>query len=215
MEVSVKEAAELLDVSPQRVRQLIGAGRVRARQVGGQWLVESTSLPSGRARGRPMSPDVAWAVLAADAPVEYGPQDAYRWRQRRRRLAHDSEPERLLSSWVASRARRMLFESRAAAALLDDSRVVPSGLSDSRSHLGAGSTVEGYVRDDELDALRADHLLRPGGPRATVVLHVAHELPENPVPPLVLAANLAEHDDPRTLNRARELILAALGGAAS
>jgi excisionase family DNA binding protein len=210
MEVSVAEAADILEVSPRRVRQLIDAGRVQARQVGGQWLVEAASLPSGPHRARPMAADVAWAVLADLAPEHYAPQDAYRWRQRRNRLVHDPEPERLLASWVASRGRRLLFESRASAGLLEDDRVVPSGLSDPRSEIAAGDVVEGYVRDSELDAVRRQYLLRPGGHGSRVVLHIADELPQRPVPPLVLAADLAEHDEPRALNRARELILETL-----
>lgn len=210
MEVSVAEAADLLGVSPRRVRQMIDAGRVQARQVGGQWLVEAASLPSSPHRGRPMAADVAWAMLAEVAPEHFTPDEAYRWRQRRNKLVRDPEPERLLSSWVASRARRMSFESRGSAALLEDERVVPSGMSDPRSEIAAGDIVEGYVRESDLAAVRRAHLLRPGGHRSSVVLHVAEQLPKSPVPPLVLAADLAEHDEPRALSRARELIVETL-----
>jgi hypothetical protein len=43
------------------------------------------------------------------------------------------------------------------------------------------------------------------------VLHVADVLPPRPVPLLLLAADLVEHDAPRELARARELIRDELG----
>lgn len=76
--------------------------------------------------------------------------------------------------------------------------------------MSAGGVVEGYVRASDLDAVRREHLLRPGGHGARVVLHVADELPTRPVPSLVLAADLAEHDEPRAVARAAELIREAL-----
>ncbi|NKY38537.1 helix-turn-helix domain-containing protein [Cellulomonas septica] len=215
MELSVAEAAELLEVSPRRVRQLIEAGRLQARQVGRQWLVEAASLPSRPRRARPMVPDVAWAILADVAPDDYAPDEAYRWRQRRNRLVHDAEPEQLLASWVSSRARRQVFEARAPHGLLDDERVVPSGLSDGRAGIAAGNLVEGYVRAVDVDAVRREYLLRPGGVAANVVLHVVDELPPRPVPRLVLAADLAEHDEPRALARAGALIRETLARGGS
>lgn len=83
-------------------------------------------------------------------------------------------------------------------------------MSDPRSEIAAGDIVEGYVRESDLAAVRRAHLLRPGGHRSSVVLHVAEQLPKSPVPPLVLAADLAEHDEPRALSRARELIVETL-----
>lgn len=183
---------------------------MQARQVGRQWLVEAATLPSSPHRARPMTADVAWGILADAVRADYGPDEAYRWRSRRDRLVHDAEPERLLASWVASRARRCLFASRAPDALLDDDRLVPSGLSDPRAGLAAGDVVEGYLRGADVDALRREHLLRLAGHGANVVLHVSDQLPGRPVPPLVIAADLAEHDEPRTLARARQLILETL-----
>lgn len=62
------------------------------------------------------------------------------------------------------------------------------------------------MQADDVGAVIRDHLLIDAGPRADVVLHVSPLLPEVPVPLLLVAADLADHDGPRELARARELI---------
>jgi hypothetical protein len=90
--------------------------------------------------------------------------------------------------------------------VLEDPAVIRSGVSDPRSGISAADLAEGYVHRDDLDAVRTRHLLRPAAGRPDVILHVVTALPAAPVPPLVLAADLAEHDGPRELARADELI---------
>ncbi|WP_431836161.1 helix-turn-helix domain-containing protein [Cellulomonas sp. Y8] len=210
MEVSVREAADALGVSDRRVRQLVASGRIRARRVGSQWLVDGASLPIAPRRSRPLSPTEAWLLLAADQAPGARPG---RWRDRRDRLRTDPSPETLLASWAAARGDRLLFASREPGGVLDDPAVVRSGLSDPRAGISAADLAEGYVRRDDLDAVRRRHLLRPATGRPDVVLHVVAVLPADPVPPLVLAADLAEHDGPRELARASELIAQAVRAA--
>lgn len=157
-----------------------------------------------------MSPEVAWAFLGDVVPEHYTPDQAYRWRTRRNRLADDPEPERLLASWVASRAERRWFGTRNNDGMLTDRRLVPSGLSDPRAEISSGALVEAYVTCDDLDAVRRTYLLRPGSPNDNVLLHVGDALPAEPVPLLLLAADLAEHGESRELARARALIAEAL-----
>ena len=208
MEVSVGQAADALGVTPSRVRQLIAAHRVRARKVGREWLVDGASLPDAPRLGRPMSRAVAWAFLNGRQPDN--PQEAWRYRQRLRRLTVAPEPERLLASWVASRGDRLLFVANEPAAVLADPRVVRSGVSDPRAGLSAAEWAEGWVRADDLKALRRTHLLRRAEGAYRVVLHVADELPPSPVPLLLLAADLVDHQGARELARARELIRGSL-----
>lgn len=210
MEVSVREAADALGVSDRRVRQLVASGRIRARRVGSQWLVDGASLPIAPRRSRPLSPTEAWLLLAADQTPGARPG---RWRDRRDRLRTDPSPETLLASWAAARGDRLLFATREPRGVLDDPAVVRSGLSDPRAGISAADLAEGYVRRDDLDAVRRRHLLRPVTGRPDVVLHVVAVLPADPVPPLVLAADLAEHDGPRELARASELIAQAVRAA--
>ncbi len=210
VEITVPEVAEVLGVSARRVRQLIDAGRLRARRVGRQWLVDGASLPTGPRRSRPMSVRVAWAFLAGDEPTD--PAAARRWHQRRRRLADDPEPESVLASWVASRGERLALAGREPGAVVADSRLVRSGLSDPRAQLSAADLAEGWVSAADLDMFCRDHLLRPTTATPSVVVHVAPATITvlGPVPLLLLAADLADHHQPRPTARARDLIGQAL-----
>lgn len=210
MEIPIPEAARLMGVSVGRARRLAAEGRVRARLVGGRWLVDASSLPSAPRRSRPMSPRMAWAlVVLSDGgePDWIEPRESYRLRRALDRLAADDEPELLLRSWLASRADRCRLSATNVPALRSDVRVLLSGLSDERSGLSAAGSLEGYVHVGEVDAVMADHLLIDAGPSADVVLHVSRLLPDAPVPLLLVAADLADHDRPRELARARELIV--------
>lgn len=203
MEVSVGQAARALGISDRRVRQLIAGGQLRARRVGTQWLVDGASLRAAPRRGRPMSTSVAWIFLTSPTPpVVHGD----RWRERRTRLRDEPERALLLASWAAARAERLLFTAREPAGILTDPLVVPSGVSDPRSGLSAADVAEGYVTRRDVDEVRRRHLLRPAPGRPNVVLHVVDGLPDEPVPLLVLAADLAEHQGPRELARADALI---------
>lgn len=64
--LSVREAAEKLGVSTQRVRQLINDGQLPARRSTGGWFVRAEAVADragSPVRGRPMSPQTAWAVI--------------------------------------------------------------------------------------------------------------------------------------------------------
>lgn len=89
--------------------------------------------------------------------------------------------------------------------------MVLAGISDPRSRLSSGDDLEAYVHEDDLAAVRAEHLLVPSrAGRANVVLHASPVVPAHPVPLLLLAGDLAEHDSDRELGRSRDLIVAAL-----
>jgi excisionase family DNA binding protein len=53
--LTVAQAADLLGISPQRVRQLISAGRLKAEKAGRDWLIDPPDLEAVRERkpGRP------------------------------------------------------------------------------------------------------------------------------------------------------------------
>lgn len=104
----------------------------------------------------------------------------------------------------------MLYTTREPAGILDDPRVIRSGLSDPRAGISAVDVVEGYVTTADLEQVCRAHLLRSAPGRPTVILHVVDELPPDPVPLLLLAADLAEHDGARELARSRALITGAL-----
>ena len=55
MLISTREAANILCVNTSRVRQLIAAKRIKARKVGGAWVIHAKALERMTARkvGRP------------------------------------------------------------------------------------------------------------------------------------------------------------------
>lgn len=57
--LSVKDAAEILELSEQRIKQLIYEGRLSAEKVGNQWIIFESDLDSVRDRqtGRPAKKD--------------------------------------------------------------------------------------------------------------------------------------------------------------
>jgi len=214
-EVGVREASRMLDVSERRVRQLIEAGSLRARQVSGSWLVDVASIPNAPRRGgRPLSPRMAWGLVEAvegrRAPW-LSPKDAFRLKRMRDRLELDPAPEVLLKAALVERADRYVLSCSEPDELRSDPRVVLSGISDPRSRMSAANQVEAYVHVDDHRGLVAEHLLvASSGGRANVILHVSMVRPSSPVPLLLLAADLADHDQPREVGRARELIAQAL-----
>lgn len=67
MPMTVGQAAELLGVTPDRVRQLIRLGRLHAERFGRAWMVDETDASRVaalvRPGGRPLSPGAAWAEI--------------------------------------------------------------------------------------------------------------------------------------------------------
>jgi hypothetical protein len=152
---------------------------------------------------------MAWALvmLSAGRRADWvEPRESYRLRRALDRLVADDEPELLLQSWLASRADRLLLSAPEVDAVRADPRLVVSGVSDVRSGLSAAGEAEVYVRAEDAAAVRREHLLIDAGSGANVILHVSPMAPDRPVPLLVLAADLADHDGPRERARARQLI---------
>jgi len=215
MEVSVAVAAERLGVSSRRIRERIAQGDLVARRVGRAWLLDEAQLGRSERVARPMSPRVAWAfldLLDGGAGEGVSQPEQSRLRRKREQLS-DGDAPTLLRSWLRNRTSVLRYAAAAAdlPALLEDERLVPSGVSDARSGLAAAGVVEGYIAADDLDDLVAEYLLSDKG-RPNVILHVLvdRSLPD-PLPLPVLLADLADHDGPRE-SAAVERLLAELPG---
>ncbi|PKQ26270.1 MAG: hypothetical protein CVT64_04015 [Actinobacteria bacterium HGW-Actinobacteria-4] len=219
MEVSVLEAAAIMNVSPRRVRELVREQRIPGRRVGGAWLVDAGGVRPTRGRlPRPMSARNAWALaqLVEGASLEHlSPSERWRLREMRNALVHRDNPEQVLEAWLRKRADRVLRAASDLARLRDDPRLVPTGVSDPRSQMAAAQLLEAYVHTADVNDLQLDHLLVPANVAdANLVLHVVDEpahMPSGPAPRLALAADLAEWGSWRESNRAREIIEAAAG----
>ncbi|MFV2144845.1 helix-turn-helix domain-containing protein [Isoptericola sp. G70] len=208
-EISVAQAADLMGVSPVRVRQLAASGAISARKVGNQWLVEPRSVRRVAPVTRPMARRTAWGLLelsAGRSPGWLDAHDRHRLRKQLSRLADDPQSARLAASWLSRRAERL--ELRTAEPLpLDDHRLVPSGVSDPRAKISAPGFFEGYVHVDELDEVMADHELVEAGSRpGNVVLHVTPLVPEPPLPLLATVVDLVEHGPGREYAVAQQLM---------
>ena len=113
-----------------------------------------------------------------------------------------------LLRWLGGRAERRLY--RVAGPDFDelrvDDRIILSGLSHPRSGMQDPRVIEGYVAASDLGVVVNDYWLEPPGVDAgpNVFLHVAPGRPDQ-VSPLMLAADLSEHEGPRERARAIQL----------
>lgn len=210
MEIGVKEVAAQLGVTERRVRQLIGAGALPARRVAGRLLVEELDVPRSRPVARPMSARIAWAftnLLSGEPAADISQRELARLKRKRLTLLASPQPATLLRSWLRGRAQllRLAVSSLEVGELLEDPRLVPSGVSDARSEMSAGHEVEGYVRPSDVGQLTADHLMAPVNP-ANVWLHVVDRPLQRPAPLGLVIADLADHDGAREDTRVAELL---------
>lgn len=210
MDVGTREVAEQLGVSERRARQLVASGHVPGRRLSGRWLIDEAAIPRSPRLSRPMSARVAWAfidLLSGERPVGIAQPEQSRLRAKRRQLVESPEPAALLRSWLLRRSRceRFAIAPRDAAGLLDDARLVPSGVSDPRSALSASAEVEVYVHVDDVAGIVADHLLSRSG-RLNVRLHVTERRLGRPPPVGAVIADLADHDGPREDAQVRALL---------
>lgn len=232
--LSVPQAAERLGVSPARVRQRIEDGSLVAEKIGGRWIVDlDASQPAPAQLGRPVSSSSVWwslvsaGVAKAALPhsaVSAAVSDIQLSRSSRNRAVHrladavlDRDHEVLLA-WLSNRASRHLYVAAASdlAAMRGDSRLVPSGVSHPDSNLDDPRVVEAYVSLVDLESVVSGYWLeRPVvDERPNVVLHVAPLRPLE-VGPMLLAADLFEHRGPREVQRAHELLNAAIDALVS
>lgn len=236
--IAVDEAASILDVSSRQVRNLIQAGALPARRYGKSWLVQGSAVRSralhAPSAGRPLSPQLAWAVLLVaqhvlERDVEASAADVFaeiedrKVRHRLRRLLAEPVSERRWMSWLAARAerRRVWVHPGVISRMAADPRVHLGGSVAAATSLGisAGPPRRFYVQADLLDAVMTQYRAvdDPTGQIELMVLpsgvsqNVIHEA--GPVPEAVAMADLLESDDARERHAAAEkLSRLSLGG---
>ncbi|MFF1830319.1 helix-turn-helix domain-containing protein [Paenarthrobacter sp. NPDC058040] len=221
MALSISELANRLHVNESRARHLVNSGRIRGQRVGGRWIVEEADAAQyrpGRLAGRPLSERSAWLLMSSfwdespRSPLDYlelSPIERHRLNERIRRLQDSRDPQDLLAAWLANRAEKFEFSSNPAdiAELREDKRIYLSGVSHPRSGLLANAELEAYVRRDELkDVVKDWFLVEPAsGKRSNVILRAADQIPDE-LPPLAVAADLAERPGVREQQAAREIL---------
>ncbi len=210
--LSVPDAAKALDLSPNRIRVLVGRGQLPASKVGGRWVIERAAVEARRREqppsGRPFESHNAWALLrlASRQPVE-GIHPSVRSRLRRA-LAVDGLAK--LRPRLVHRAHSHFFRVHPGelAHLLDDPALVRSGISAAGSvdlDLVSGAEGDGYLAVDALEKFKSAHALLPSD-RASANLRL-RVVPSSVWPLLAgadvaplaaIALDLAEDADPRS-----------------
>jgi len=238
--MSVPQAAAELGVSVARVRQRIDEGSLVAEKLGGRWLVDLASSGSADRpqRGRPVRPESVWYSLLALGLAAQGDLPRFEGSKldllspdlageankvspasRHRAVARLSaaiarEDHGDILAWLRNRGERRVYQAAMAdlQPLLEDDRLLPSGLSHPDSGMSDPRVAEGYVALADIAALAADHWLeRPSvDARPNVFVHMVPALPAR-IGALLLAADLAEHDGPRERRRAHELLDLVIG----
>jgi excisionase family DNA binding protein len=224
--MTTEDAAALLGVSTRRVQSLIEQGDLDAEQVGRMYLIRAESvaeLSTRRASGRSLSTRMSWAVLLSDlgrtnwgvVSAEYGLSrtDRQRVLALRQRAVEDW-------SWLARRRAttgRYAVRDAYLGRLLNDSRVVRSGLSALRDHdvalTAQAGEAEFYVVAGERDDLLGDYLARADAAGrvivhavdADVIAHI-HRAGGAVMTAMTVGVDLAESADTRTRRAGRNLI---------
>lgn len=226
MVISSAEAARRLNVSERRVRALLEEGRIPAQRVSGRWVIDESDVSRyqpGSPAGRPLSERSAWLLVLrawvvvdrrAPAP-ELSPIEKYRVNRRLERLQESPDPLGVIRSLLAKRAEKVELSSSPSdlVQLREDPRIRLSGVSHPDSGLLSNSELEAYVCRKDFESLIKDWFLvkAPAGQRSNVLLHVAADVPDE-LPPLVIAADLAERPGVREQQAAREIIGSSLAG---
>ena len=233
--ITVKEAATRLDVSEQRVRQLIGDDDILAERHGHVWAVDPVSVDDYRRRRRPtagrgLSPRMAWAALLSGLGTAVDDELVATFalrRAERSRLAHlhDRHPNEW--RWLAHRrADTERFDTFAAyiEQISQMDNVVRTGLSAVRDH-GVDLAVHTSTLDVYVDVKTAGDLTRKMRLKPTSVGNLtlriitdlaphlaAFVLDRDDMPPAVVGVDLLDDPDIRTGRAGTELVEKVLDG---
>lgn len=220
--ISVREAADALGISPAAVRHKITSGSLAAIKQGRDWRLDERVV-LGLARqptraGRPLSPEMAWAVLlyASGNPAAAARMfDHPRYRARAQSWLRDHPlPEHAARLRSRARSERFNIHPAEVPRLLERENVTRSGLSvpGALGLVGGSEAVEAYAPESAREDIVDDHALQPGD--GSVLLRwvpgsVWARLPHTQSVPLaVVLVDLLDSDDPRVRREAGKTLAA-------
>lgn len=218
MLLGVPELARRLGIAESRARVLVASGRIPGQRLGGQWVIDEVDAVNFRkvAAGRPLSERSSWQLIQAlQYPARVLDMDLdavqrHRLFARIERFREAADPVTFVASLLARRAGRVSMSASPndLGALRDDSRLRLSGVSHPASSLVAGVEIEAYVARQDLPELIRDWFLVPGsGARPNVLIHAVDVLPHE-IPPVAVAADLAERPGVREQQSALSILTA-------
>jgi hypothetical protein len=208
--LSVEEASERLRRCPQAVRLMAVSGEIDGVKRGNAWWLDSRAVERRRrappARGRPLSPEMAWSVLLLASGGDSVGKPHHGSRARRWLSEHalaDAFPR------LRSRAIREEFDAHRSevARIIDRSDVMATGIStaDDLGLHGAAAAAEFYAPASAREAVIDEHALEvgPGPVLARWVPNNLWPAVAGPRAPSAAAlVDLLEHDDPRVRREA-------------
>ncbi len=218
----VARVAVVLDISPERVRELVHGGRLDAVRIGRELLVDARSVEHRRsvvkpAPGRPLSARMAWGLLwllSGHKPPWVSPSELVRLRRYAQERLPDQWP-RLLSG--RARVYRVRMLAGPLVRLRGDEHAVVSGPV-AAGHYGAdllagGEDEEFYVDAGRFEQLSRSRRLRLDSAEPNAVIRVpalsgvlrppgsdGHALPA------AVAADLLDAGDERSVLAAQQLL---------
>ena len=176
-ELTATDAASMLDISTSRVRELIASGELRARKLGGRWILARDDVDAlalaDRGAGRPWSPKMAWGYIATaeGTPLDYltAPE-----RSRLRRRVQEALPIDAVARLARRRAQTHEFQLHTGLLrrALDWPGAVATGISAKGHDLLHGKTVELYLREDDLNRMIRTFKARPTTSVPNLIVHV-------------------------------------------
>lgn len=217
LQLSVREAADRLGVSPAAVRLRIAGGELSAVKLGRDWRVDEREVlrvaRRGDGAGRPLSPAMAWAVLllaSGDESAADRLAGAQRYRARVRQWLRE-HPLAEHAGRLRERARREVFEAHPSelSRLRDRAGVLLTGASAAGvvGVIGEAQEIELYASVAERDPIIAEHALL-AGPGAVTVRWVPDEVwaeldsASRVAPRAAVVIDLLESEDPRARREA-------------
>lgn len=216
--MSVKEAAVRLGISADAVRKRIAAGRLPAQRRGREWWLDARSVDrmarEGRAKGRPLSPEMAWAILLLASDDESGAaqavDNARYWSRVKAWLQSHSLAEH--SRHLRARAEPEEFDAHPSelARILHRPDVLATGISaaDAVGLIGGDRSVEIYAPAARRDDLVHEHGLEQGPGPVRIrwvpdeIWQVLTRASDGRAPRAAVLLDLLEHDDPRARREA-------------
>ncbi|AUI61879.1 helix-turn-helix domain-containing protein [Amycolatopsis sp. BJA-103] len=218
----VARAAQVLDISRERVRELVHGGKLDAIRIGRELLVDARSVEHRKSvvkpvAGRPLSGRMAWGFLwslSGHRPQWISPSERVRLKRyaRERELAHWP---RLLSG--RARVHRVRMLPGPLARLREDPHAVVSGPV-AAGHYGADLMAGGADEEFYVDAARFDELARSrrlrldsAAPNVVIRIPALHGVLRPPgsdghAVAAAVAADLLDAGDERSVLAAQQLL---------
>ena len=218
MQLGVDEAADRVGLSQHRLRYLIRSGELPARRVAGRWVLDPADvdrLSERRTPGRPLSPRMAWGLVAllesGSAPDLSAPERS-RLRARLR--------EKPILEQIARLCRRraqvhpLHVHPGALPRALAWEGAVTTGASAGGHDIIDPARVELYVPAAAMGALVRGLRAQPAGSDANLVVRVPAAarwpFPDGRAGPVAVALDLWDAGDSRSRRAAEKLYRAAL-----